>query len=303
MQNDKLVAITLVVIIVLLSALVILTYKDDIDDILSDDSEIEEGGKFIMRSHIEKGHTFSFLGAYFKAIEVNDTHAKFAMNINAPELQFVNQTLVFDLSVEHVYITPPQVDIGDCVDVNYTGRFQVNDTIFDTSYESIAEQANIYNENKTYEPLKVFVNPNGNLTTPENYTNYTSSMISGFMNGLIGMNEGENKTIVIPPEDAYGIWNASLAEWYGMDSNPLEAEVNLTTSELVDDFVQYFPDVELAKGTVFDYGVVAFESPGVLNATILKITDSEITYKFLPEDGSSFILPIFNWRISINVED
>ena len=42
--------------------------------------------------------------------------------------------------------------IGDCADVNYIGRFQVNDTVFDTSREGIAKEWGIYDENQTYEP-------------------------------------------------------------------------------------------------------------------------------------------------------
>jgi FKBP-type peptidyl-prolyl cis-trans isomerase 2 len=307
MGNEKTVAITLIVIIVLLlSALLILTNENIFKNIFSDEDGIEENGKFIMRSHIEEGHTFSislyYSTAHFKAIEVNDTHVKFAMNVGAPELYFVNQTLVFDLSVEKVYITPPQVDIGDCVDVNYIGRFQVNNTVFDTSYEDIANQSGIYNELRTYEPLKIFVDPNFELSTPENYSDYTSSMIPGFINGLIGMNESENKTVVIPPEEAYGIWDESLAELYDMSSYPLETEVNYTIVEPIGTFEQFFPTVDLTEGNTFDYGEIAFESAGVLNATILKITEDEITYKLLPENGAGFVLPVFNWYVSFIVE-
>ncbi|HEC89404.1 MAG TPA: FKBP-type peptidyl-prolyl cis-trans isomerase, partial [Thermoplasmatales archaeon] len=120
------------------------------------------------------------------------------------------------------------VQLGDCVDVNYIGRFHSNGTVFDTSYEDIALKWNIYNANRIYQALKIFVNPYGNLTVPKGYENYTSSMIPGFIEALVGMKKGENKTVSIPPEKAYGTWNVSLAEQYGLSPYPIDYVVNDT---------------------------------------------------------------------------
>jgi peptidylprolyl isomerase len=64
---------------------------------------------------------------------------------------------------------------GDTVKVHYTGRLD-DDTVFDTS--------------RGKSPL-AFTIGEGNL-------------IKGFEYGLIGMQVGEKKNLVIPPEDAYG---------------------------------------------------------------------------------------------------
>jgi len=64
---------------------------------------------------------------------------------------------------------------GDTVKVHYTGRLD-DDTVFDTS--------------RGKSPLK-FTIGEGNL-------------IKGFEKGLIGMEVGEKKNLVIPPEEAYG---------------------------------------------------------------------------------------------------
>jgi len=85
---------------------------------------------------------------------------------------------------------------GDCADVNYIGRYASNNTIFDTSYK--------YAENKSGgTPLKVFLK-----TFPEEASwkpGYTTDIIEGFREGLIGMQEGQTKIIgPIPPEKAYG---------------------------------------------------------------------------------------------------
>ncbi|MCX6670447.1 MAG: FKBP-type peptidyl-prolyl cis-trans isomerase [Euryarchaeota archaeon] len=85
---------------------------------------------------------------------------------------------------------------GDCADVNYIGRYASNNTVFDSSYNNTA--------NKTGgTPLKVFVSYNQTATSPK--SGYTAGMIKGFMDGIIGMKEGQTKIIgPIPPEDAYG---------------------------------------------------------------------------------------------------
>jgi FKBP-type peptidyl-prolyl cis-trans isomerase 2 len=64
---------------------------------------------------------------------------------------------------------------GDTVKVHYTGRLD-DDTVFDTS--------------RGKSPLQLTIGE-GNL-------------IKGFEKGLIGMEVGEKKNLVIPPEEAYG---------------------------------------------------------------------------------------------------
>ena len=64
---------------------------------------------------------------------------------------------------------------GSKVKVHYTGKL-TNGKVFDTSVEK--------------EPLEVVVGQSG--------------LIKGFEDGLMGMKEGEKKTIEITPEDAYG---------------------------------------------------------------------------------------------------
>lgn len=90
--------------------------------------------------------------------------------------------------------------LGDCADVHYIGRYASNNTVFDSSYADV--------ENKTGgTPLNIFVSLNATEMPPEGYETYTSEMIEGFMEGLIGLKEGETATIgPIPPEKAYGVY-------------------------------------------------------------------------------------------------
>jgi len=82
------------------------------------------------------------------------------------------------------------IKVGDVVSLDYIGRFAKNNTIFDTSLADVALNAGIQNPQRVYEPTKATVGSGG--------------LIPGFENALIGMKVGEEKTVTVPPEQAYG---------------------------------------------------------------------------------------------------
>jgi FKBP-type peptidyl-prolyl cis-trans isomerase 2 len=97
---------------------------------------------------------------------------------------------------ENLFKEKQTIEIGDCADVNYIGRYASNNTVFDSSYADYMNKTNAT-------ALKIFVSFDPNATSPK--SGYTNTMIKGFMEGLIGMQEGQTKTIgPIPPKDAYG---------------------------------------------------------------------------------------------------
>lgn len=81
------------------------------------------------------------------------------------------------------------VKSGDTVKVDYTGKLE-DGTVFDTSREDVAKQAGIYVDGREYAPLTFVVG--------------SGQVIQGFDEGVIGMKVGEEKTLTIPPEKAYG---------------------------------------------------------------------------------------------------
>jgi peptidylprolyl isomerase len=87
---------------------------------------------------------------------------------------------------------------GDTVRVHYTGRL-ADGTVFDTSVDS--------------EPLE--------FTLGENH------VIPGFENAVLGMAEGETKTVQVPPDLAYGPHHAELVFQVGREALPetLQPEV------------------------------------------------------------------------------
>ena len=95
------------------------------------------------------------------------------------------------------------IELGDCADVNYVGKL-ANGTVFDTSYEDVAKEWGLHVEGREYSPLKFFVTLNMSMFPPEGYDDYQTG-IEGFMEGLVGLKEGEKSTIgPISPEKAYG---------------------------------------------------------------------------------------------------
>lgn len=85
------------------------------------------------------------------------------------------------------------IAIGDSVTLEYTGRLD-DGTVFDTSRESVAEEAGLAEAQpeREYAPLTVEVG--------------AEQVISGLEEGLVGLKEGTTKTLTIPPEKGYGEW-------------------------------------------------------------------------------------------------
>lgn len=189
-----------------------------------------------------------------------------------------------------------EIQLGDCVDVNYIGRFQVNNTIFDTTYENIARQEGIFIEGRSYEPLKIFVDTTGTQSPPEEYENYSSDMITGFMEGLIGMKENETKTVIIPPEKAYGVWNETLAKeffsyYFGFEYYPRNSPSNITETIEKSMLVYYNETINISNIYVGQeiYNISGFSQDGENASWLIKIsniTEDTVTITNIVENGT-----------------
>jgi len=86
------------------------------------------------------------------------------------------------------------VEKGDSISVNYIGKYD-NGTVFDTSLIDVAKEAGLYDANtsRIYEPLSFVVG--------------AGQMITGFDNGVLNMTIGEEKTLKLSPDEAYGEYN------------------------------------------------------------------------------------------------
>ncbi len=79
---------------------------------------------------------------------------------------------------------------GDFIKLEYTGKVQETGDVFDTTSEEVAEEKGIQSDKKTYGPISVIVGG--------------GHVLKGMEEALVGMEEGEEKTIELPPEEAFG---------------------------------------------------------------------------------------------------
>ena len=114
---------------------------------------------------------------------------------------------------------------GDTVRIHYSG-FLMDGTIFDSSLEG--------------EPFE--------------FTLGEGTVIPGFEDGLVGMEEGEEKTLAIPPARAYGDRDEDLVA--------------------VIDLVQLPEDIKPVVGSILQ---ITSEGGEVSNVIITELTDTTIT--------------------------
>jgi len=88
---------------------------------------------------------------------------------------------------------------GDTVSVHYTGTLE-DGTEFDSSYER---------------------------EEPITFTLGVGQMIKGFEDAVLGMKVGEVKTVTLPPEEAYGEYNADLVVSLNRDQFPEDMELTI----------------------------------------------------------------------------
>lgn len=87
---------------------------------------------------------------------------------------------------------------GDFLRLEYTGKVQETDEVFDTTDEKVAEEEEILTENKVYGPIPIAVG--------------AGHVLKGIEDALIGMEEGEEKTVDLPPEEGFGERDKKLVQ-------------------------------------------------------------------------------------------
>ncbi len=85
---------------------------------------------------------------------------------------------------------PRVVEDGSVVYVDYVARTKDDGNIFDLTIEEVAKQEGLFKESNRYEPVLVVVGWNW--------------LIEAVEEELVGMEEGETKTIEVPPERGVG---------------------------------------------------------------------------------------------------
>jgi peptidylprolyl isomerase len=140
-----------------------------------------------------------------------------------------------------------QASQGDTVRIHYTGRFE-DGRVFDSSVDR--------------DPLE--------------FTAGGRQVIPGVSNAVVGMEEGEKKTVTISPEEGYGDRNPALQQTIARDQLPDQVqegdqlraiqgnqEIPVWVRELGDDSAVIDANHPLAGQTlIFDLELVSVESSG-----------------------------------------
>jgi peptidylprolyl isomerase len=87
---------------------------------------------------------------------------------------------------------------GDFVEIDYVGRLKDTGEIFDLTDEALAKKENIFNEKFKYGPVRLIIGE--------------GFVLKGLEEALIDMKIGDEKTVTLPPEKAFGQRKAELVK-------------------------------------------------------------------------------------------
>ena len=82
------------------------------------------------------------------------------------------------------------IEDGDFVRVNFTGKIKETDEVFDTTFDEVALEADIFDENKTYKPIPIVVGGNHLLPAIEKE--------------IVGLEAGDSKTVEVDSDNGFG---------------------------------------------------------------------------------------------------
>jgi len=161
---------------------------------------------------------------------------------------------------------PRTARLNDTVSVDYAVWVE-NGSLYDTSIESYARAGGIYQPGVQYAPL--------------NLTLGTQAVIAGFEDAILGMKVGDEVNVSIPPEDAYGEYEATLQQ-----AIPIEYGIPRTQKVPLADFFAVFPGFNFTLNQSVDIGGT--------NATILTVTNESVTLRSDPLVNQSIERPAYS---------
>jgi peptidylprolyl isomerase len=93
-----------------------------------------------------------------------------------------------------------KVETGNTIKINFIGRFE-DGTLFDTTYEDVGRGAGLGKEE--YGPIEFIVG--------------TNQVLRGLDEAVVGMVEGEEKNVTIPPDKAFGVRDKAMVVTFPVD--------------------------------------------------------------------------------------
>ncbi len=91
------------------------------------------------------------------------------------------------------------IENEDFIRINYTGRLE-DGMVFDTTYEEVAKEHDIYDENTRYDSFVIIVGK--------------GHVVEGLDEDIVGKEVGYRGTVEIPPEKGYGEHKTELVKTY-----------------------------------------------------------------------------------------
>ena len=147
MNREKITPIALVIaIIVVISALIILTNEDIFENLIGDENGDQATGNI---SYMNFDRTITIVRNQTQNITYEwppemveyliDLLKQVDSSIEYSFHKLADESLNFEVDIENIYNTSTNetknvIELGDCVDLNYIGRYASNDTVFDSSY-------------------------------------------------------------------------------------------------------------------------------------------------------------------------
>jgi len=167
---------------------------------------------------------------------------------------------------------------GDSVSVNYTGTFysyygEENAAVFDTSYESVANDPNAFKAND-YTPRTTY--------STLNFVVDDGTLLKKFNDAVIGHSVGDIVKVNLTAEEGY----AAEVE---TGTIPMNGNIMSNVYYTVATYFKYiYPEVELVAGTPVNY-TTSYGWPGI--ATLIE-GDSQaipvVKMEYLPVEGESY---------------
>ena len=186
------------------------------------------------------------------------------------------------------------VSVGSNVTVNYIGSFgsgAQSGRVFDTSIYSVAVnnvsfpkslEFSYRGSKANYTPLGVSVGPSipASGYSIDNIT--FGSVVTGFWQGLIGLEVGQTKSISIPPSLGYGGANSSC-----FVTQPLTFTTPVLVAVPASSFTSLYPGVNASSGTHFTAPTYGWP------AIVLSANSTAVVVENLPRVGWS--VPGIEW--------
>ncbi|MBU0762595.1 MAG: FKBP-type peptidyl-prolyl cis-trans isomerase, partial [Candidatus Altiarchaeota archaeon] len=204
---------------------------------------------------------------------------------------------------------------GDIVSLDYIGRFE-NGTVFDTSIKSVAEENDLYNPVRPYQPLTFTLGAGG--------------LIPGFEKAILGLKTGDEKDFKVDSAQAYGgrldqliqkvekkqrspiVQNVSMQRfideigekpYVGLvfqlpENEDFSINMSLKVLEVTDDAVVfiYIPSEGATIDTVFGKADLYAEGDSI----VVELKDVKKGQKVLTLDGSAEIVDVDDESITLD---